>query len=100
MCIQQQTYNQPQATYLDGVWLAGVDAHAHSETTEDRRALAVRGCQLGAFRVLQQLIRPEHQQQAMLYIQGPGNGIYWVMESHGEGIALCGNLHMSWGRCC
>jgi len=47
---------------------------------------------LSALRVVQELGGPGQQQQAVLHIQGPGNGVYWVMESHGEGITLCCNL--------
>jgi len=78
--------------YLDGVWLASVDGHAHSEATEDCRSSAVSSRLLSALRVVQKLSRPGQQQQAVLHIQGPGNGVYWVMESHGEGITLCCNL--------
>ena len=78
--------------YLDGVWLARVDGHAHSEAAEGWRSGAISSRLLGALRVVQELSRPGQQQQAVLHIQGPCNGIYWVMESHGEGITLCCNL--------
>jgi len=79
--------------YLDGVWLASVDGHAHSEAAEDCGIGAVGRGLLRALGVVQKLGGPGQQQQAVLHIQGPGNGVYWVMESHGEGITLCCNLH-------
>ena len=78
--------------YLDGVWPASVDGHAHSEATEDCRSSAVTRRLLSALRVVQELCRPGQQQQAVLHIQGPCYGVYWVVESHGEGITLCCNL--------
>ena len=83
--------------YLDGVWLACVDGHAHSESTEDCRSGAVTKRLLGALRVVQELGGPGQQQQAVLHIQGPSNGVYWVVESHGEGVTLRCNLQHTQG---
>lgn len=80
-------------TNLHGVWLASVYGHAHSEATEYGRVGAIQGCLLSTLSMLQDLGWPGQGQQAMLHIQGPSNGIYGVVESHGEGITLSSHLH-------
>ena len=89
---------------LYGVRLAGVDGHADPEALEQDLAGVSWAVLLAALWVKMKLGRPRQQQQAVLHIQGPRDGINRVMEGHGEGISLCCNLQMPpmmspWSSC-
>ena len=92
LSVEQRRGNTTVHTHLDGFWLASVDGHAYPQPTKYRCLSIASSELLGGLRVLQDLGWPGQREQAMLHIKGPGNGVYGVMECHGECVALSSHL--------
>ena len=84
----------PDRADLDSLGAACVHSHAHSKALEQHRVVLrwVWRVEQPRIRLGEQLVRPAQAEQLVLHLQGPGDGVYGVMEGHGEGIPLCCHL--------